>query len=61
VDTRTRNRSNLRIAREKQVSREADARALASGRTTREQLTRENGFLPAERAIVDLRRVPILR
>lgn len=46
-------------AREKQASREADARALASGQKTREQLWSENTLLPARMTSVNLRAIPI--
>jgi hypothetical protein len=42
-------------AREKQASRDADARALASGEKSREQLTRENGLFPPGRVRHDPR------
>jgi hypothetical protein len=56
-----RKRRDLEIAREKRISREADARALATGQKTREQLNRENRFLAAEHAVVDLTRVRMSR
>lgn len=43
-------------AAEKRASRERDARRLASGEVTREQLARENSFLPPEfmaRLVID--------
>lgn len=40
-------------AEEKRLSREADAAALAEGRTTREELARKNVFLSAERFDID--------
>jgi hypothetical protein len=39
-------------AQEKQASRDADARALASGRITREQLNQDNRFLRGEACVV---------
>jgi len=39
-------------AREKQASREADERALASGRATVAELEAKNAFLRADRTIV---------
>jgi hypothetical protein len=42
------------IDREKQASRDADERDLASGRKSREQLSRENGLFHGRRWIVDL-------
>jgi hypothetical protein len=50
-------------ALEKQLSREADARALASGEKTRDQLRAENGAFafPRERVHVDFSRVKIKR
>lgn len=39
--------------REKQASREADAKALAEGRITQEELARKNVFLSAERFDID--------
>ena len=42
-------------AREKQRSREEDARALASGEKSREQLQRENGHFSFPNARVSLR------
>jgi hypothetical protein len=42
-------------AREKQRSREEDARALLSGRKTREQLQRENGHVTFPNARISLR------
>ncbi len=56
-----RKRRDLEIAREKRISREADARALATGQKTRAQLNRENRFLAAEHAVVDLTRVRMSR
>lgn len=46
-------------AAEKAASREADARALASGEKTREQLRAENGAFafPRERVRIDVSRV----
>ena len=46
-------------AREKAASREADARALASGEKSREELRAENGAFgfPPERVRVDFSRV----
>jgi hypothetical protein len=41
-------------AREKQRSREADARALASGEKSREQLQRENGHFSFPNARVSM-------
>lgn len=46
-------------AANKQASRDADARALASGVKTREQLWRENTKLPARLTSVDLLAIPI--
>jgi hypothetical protein len=54
-------RRDLAIAREKRLSRQADAQALATGQTTRKQLNKENRLLPAERAMVDLSRVRMSR
>jgi hypothetical protein len=53
--------SAIQRAAEKAASREADARALASGEKTREQLRAENGAFafPRERVRVDLSRVKI--
>lgn len=50
-------------AREKALSREADARALASGEKTREQLHAENSAFafPPERVRIDFSRVKIKR
>ena len=42
-------------AREKQSSREDDARALASGEKTREQLREENGLVLARNVRISLR------
>jgi len=42
-------------AREKQLSREEDARALASGAKSRAQLRRENGLLAFAKVRVSLR------
>ena len=42
-------------AREKQRSREDDARALASGEKTREQLREENGLVLARNVRISLR------
>ena len=42
-------------AREKQRSREDDARALASGEKTREQLRKENGLVLARNVRISLR------
>ncbi len=42
-------------AREKQRSREDDARALASGAKTREQLRKENGLVLARNVRISLR------
>jgi hypothetical protein len=42
-------------AHEKQLSREEDARALASGAKTREQLRRENGHFAFADVFIDLR------
>lgn len=46
-------------ATEKRVSREADARALASGEKTRAQLWSENTLLPARMTSVNLRAIPL--
>lgn len=48
-------------AREKQASREEDARALASGEKTHTQLWHENSFLRASDFIVDFARIPYKR
>jgi hypothetical protein len=40
---------------EKQLSREADARALSSGRKNHEQLRRENGHFAGRRVQVDFK------
>ena len=42
-------------ALEKQLSREADARALSSGRKDREELRRENGHFAGRRVQVDFK------
>lgn len=44
---------------EKQASRDADAKALATGEKTREDLWRENSFVPAEiaRTPIDFSRI----
>jgi hypothetical protein len=42
-------------AREKQLSREADARALASGEKSRDELRRENGHFAFPNVRVSLR------
>jgi hypothetical protein len=44
-------------AREKQRSRESDELALATGTKTREQLRRENSFIPAGKMSVDFARI----
>ena len=44
-------------AREKQLSREEDARALASGAKSREQLRRENGVFVFPKVRISLRGV----
>lgn len=46
-----------RMEREKQASRDADARDLASGRKTREQLRQENEFFSGLRVWVDYKNV----
>lgn len=46
------------ILEAKRLSRWRDAHALATGQKSRDQLRRENHFLPAERALVDIRRSP---
>lgn len=50
-------------AQEKQASRDDDARALASGEKSREQLWRENGVMPASsvHARIDFSRVGSVR
>jgi hypothetical protein len=49
-------------AAEKQASREADARALASGEKTRAQLVAENSFLPLHAVgNIDFSSVPLAR
>jgi hypothetical protein len=45
----------LERAREKQASREEDARALAAGEKTREQLKRENGHFVFPRVEISAR------
>lgn len=46
-------------AAEKQASREKDARDLATGVKTREQLWRENTMLPAHVTTIDISKIPI--
>jgi len=48
-------------AREKQASREADARAIAEGRMSPDDLARKNVFLSAERFEIDFDRAVPLR
>jgi hypothetical protein len=48
-------------AEEKRASREADARAVASGKMTREQLARKNTFIPAKNLRVDFERATPLK
>lgn len=47
-------------AAEKQASRDEDARRLAAGEVTREQLWKENTFLPADKTSIDWSKIPIL-
>lgn len=49
-------------AAEKQASRDADARALASGEKSREQIVADNSFLPLHAiGAIDFSRVPPAR
>ena len=51
-----------RRACEKQASRDADARAMATGAKTVEQLRRENSFaVPPRNAVIDYRSIPRAR
>lgn len=45
-------------AAEKQASRDEDERRLAAGEVTREELARENSWLPVDKARIDYSKVP---